>query len=129
MQILLAIAAGLAVLTGIVHSVLGELLIFRHLRSGTLVPAQDAPPLKNRNIRIIWATWHLATVFGWAFAAVLARLAMDPQAQLLSLVVSAIFVAYASGALLVFVGTRGRHPGWVALAAVAALTWGAFGGA
>jgi hypothetical protein len=25
--------------------------------------------------------------------------------------------------LLVLVGTRGRHPGWIALAAVAALVW------
>lgn len=56
MHMLLAIAAGLAFLTGIVHSVLGELLIFRHLRSGTLVPTTDALPLKSRNIRIIWAT-------------------------------------------------------------------------
>lgn len=89
MQTLLSIAAGLAVLTGIVHSALGELLIFRHLRNGTLVPTQDAPPLRSRNVRIIWATWHLASVFGWAFAAILARLAMDPQAQLLSLMVGA----------------------------------------
>lgn len=129
MQTLLFIAAGLAVLTGIAHSILGELLIFRHLRNDTLVPTQDAPPLRSRNVRIIWATWHLATVFGWAFAAVLARVAMDPQAQLLSVVLNAAVAAYAGGALLVLVGTRGRHPGWVALAAVAALTWGALGGA
>ncbi|MES9943184.1 MAG: hypothetical protein ABW104_15370 [Candidatus Thiodiazotropha sp. 6PLUC2] len=129
MQIILATAAGLAVLTGIVHSVMGELLIFRHLRNGTLVPTHDAPPLKNRNIRIVWATWHLATVFGWAFAAVLGRLAMDPQAEIISLVVGATVAAYAGGAMLVLVGTRGRHPGWVALSAVAALTWSALGGA
>lgn len=127
MQTTLAIAAGLAVLTGIVHSLLGELLIFRHLRNGTLVPALGAPPLRNRNIRIIWATWHLATVFGWAFAVILGRLAMDPQAPLLSLVIGAAVAAYAGGALLVLIGTRGRHPGWVALAAVAALTWVALG--
>jgi len=128
MQMLLATAAGLAFLTGIVHSVLGEWLIFRHLRSGTLVPTKDAPPLKNRNIRIIWATWHLATVFGWAFAAVLAYLAMDPQAQLLPLMMSAAIAAYIGGALLVIVGTRGRHPGWIALSAVAILTWAALSG-
>ena len=36
------LAAGLlALVVGAVHSLLGELLIFRHLRSGALVPAVD----------------------------------------------------------------------------------------
>lgn len=56
MQTPLAIAAGLAVLTGIIHSVLGERLNFRHLRRGSLVPDRDAPSLRRRHIRILWAT-------------------------------------------------------------------------
>lgn len=127
MQTFLAIAAVLAVLTGIAHSVLGELLIFRHLRQGTLVPAGDAPPLRTRHIRILWATWHLATVFGCAFAVMLGRLAVTPDARLPALLAEAAVAAYAGGSLLVLVGTRGRHPGWLALAAVAALTWAAIG--
>jgi len=123
MQTILAMAAGLAIFTGVAHSVLGELLIFRHLRKGTLVPDQDAPPLKGRHIRILWATWHLATVFGLAMAVVLAQLAVDPQVPILRLVVSATVAAYAGGSILVLVGTRGRHPGWIALGLVAALTW------
>lgn len=75
------------------------------------------------------AAGHLATVFGWAFASVLARLAVEPQAPLVSLIVGAAASAYAGGALLVLVGSRGRHAGWVALVAVAALAWGALGGA
>jgi hypothetical protein len=121
MQTYLAVAAGIAVLTGVAHSVLGEMLIFRQLRSGTLVPGLDAPPLRSRNIRIIWATWHLATVFGWAFAGVLLQLALSPHASLASLFLKATVAAYAGGSVLVLVGTRGRHPGWIALAAVAAL--------
>ena len=128
MQTLPSIAAAIAVLTGIAHSVLGEVLIFRQLRQGTLVPAGEAPPLRPRHIRILWATWHLASVFGWAFAVVLARLAVTPDAALRTLIVEAAVVAYAGGALLVLIGTRGRHPGWLALAAVAALTWVAVGG-
>lgn len=127
MHTYLMIAAVLATLTGIAHSVLGELLIFRHLRRGALVPAGDAPPLGNRHIRILWATWHLATVFGLAFAAVLASLAATPNAPLPDLLAAATVAAYAGGSLLVLVGTKGRHPGWVALAAVAALTWLALG--
>jgi hypothetical protein len=124
---MLAVAAGRAIVTGVAHSVLGELLILRHLRSGTLVPIHGAPPLQERRVRILWSTWHLATVFGWAVAAILLRLALQPDVPLLPLVASATVAANVGGSLLVPVGTTGRHPGWIALAAVAALTWRASG--
>lgn len=124
MQIFFFAAGVLALVTGLVHSVLGEILIFRHLRSGGLVPSMGAPPLRERNIRIIWATWHLGTVFGWAFAGVLLRLAFaHHDYSIQALVVSAIVFAYLGGSFLVLVGTKGRHPGWIALLVVAALTW------
>ena len=121
MQIPYLVAAILAALTGLAHSVLGEILIFRHLRNGSLVPALGAPPLRERNVRILWATWHLATLFGWAFAGVLFQLALGHPMSV-SLMTSAIVFAYLGGAVLVLVGTKGQHPGWVALTAVAALT-------
>ena len=126
MQTLYLVASGVAALTALVHSVLGEHLIFRHLRNGRVVPALGAPPLQPRNVRILWATWHLASVFGLAFSGLLLGLgrgatAPDP------LVTGAIVFAYVGGALFVLVGTRGRHPGWIALLAVAALTWAAAG--
>jgi hypothetical protein len=129
LQTYLAAAAVVAFLTGLVHSVLGEILIFRHLRRGTLVPALGAPPLRERNIRILWATWHLATVFGWTLAAILLQLALLPQAPLLDMVIGATIAANVGGSLLVLVGTRGRHPGWIALAIVAGLLWAATGAA
>ena len=58
------IAGLIAALTGVAHSFLGERLIFRHLRSGGLIPTLAAPPLRERHIRILWATWHLGSVFG-----------------------------------------------------------------
>ena len=115
------VAAVLVTVTGLVHSVLGETLIFRHLRNGGLVPALGAPPLRERNVRILWATWHLATLFGWAFAGLLFQLSLGHPMSA-SLVTRAIVFAYLGGAVLVLVGTKGRHPGWVALTAVAALT-------
>jgi hypothetical protein len=121
MQIPYLTAAMVAALTGLAHSVLGEVLIFRHLREGGLVPTLAAPPLRVRNIRILWATWHLATLFGWAFAGVLFQLALG-RPMSASFVIGAMLFAYLGGALLVLVGTRGRHPGWIALTAVAALT-------
>ena len=130
MQALFFAAGLLALITGVVHSVFGEILIFRHLRSGGLVPAMGAPPLRERNVRIIWATWHLGSVFGWAFAGVLLRLALAPHDYSLKpLVVSAIVFAYLGGSSLVLVGTKGRHPGWIALLVVAVCTWAAAGAA
>jgi hypothetical protein len=124
MQTLFFAAGVLAIFTGAAHSVLGEILIFRHLRHGSLVPARDAPPLRERNIRIIWASWHTLTVFGWAFAAVLLRLSFAaPDSSPRSLVVSAVVLANLGGSFLVLIGTRGRHPGWIALLVVAALAW------
>lgn len=130
MQPLLATAAVLAIATGVVHSLLGERLIFRHLRQSSLVPSLPAPPLQGRNVRILWATWHLASVFGWAFAGLLWQLAKNPGVALsASSVLCASAAGFLAGALLVLVGTRGRHPGWVALGAVGILSWAAIGAA
>ena len=122
MQTLYFVAAVLASVTGLIHSVLGEHLIFRHLRAGQLVPTKGALPLRERHIRILWATWHLGSVFGWAFAGLLLGLAFGSPSPL-ALAVWAIVFAYFGGAILVLVGTKGRHPGWLALLAVASLTW------
>jgi hypothetical protein len=122
-QLTLFAAATLAAATGIVHSVFGEVLVFRPLRDGGLVPARSAPPLRERHVRILWATWHLASVFGWAFAGILLRVSLGHPLSA-PLVLGATACAYLGGALLVLIGTRGRHPGWIALAAVATLTAG-----
>lgn len=119
MHIHLATAAVLAFATGVVHSVLGERLIFRHLRRNSLVPRGEAPPLRARHIGILWATWHLATVFGWAGAVLLWRAAQSPV--LAAQVNGPVAVAYGLAAVLVLIATRGRHPGWIALGLVALL--------
>jgi hypothetical protein len=117
----LYLAAGLlAAATGIVHSVLGERLIFRHLRAGAVVPTRAAPPLRERHVRILWATWHLGSVFGWAFAAMLLWLAFEPVPTE-ERIVAAIVGAHLGGSALVLLATRGRHPGWIALLLVAGL--------
>lgn len=113
----LAVATALAALTGVVHSVFGEILIFRRL-------PRDAAgnPLQWRSLGVLWATWHIASVMGWALAAVLWQLATTAEPLALhAYTLNAIAVAYGASGLLVLIGTRGRHPGWVALGAVAAL--------
>ena len=88
-------AGALALIVGAAHSVLGEILIFRHLRSRGLVPAMGAPPLRERHVRILWASWHLATVFGWAAGVVFLRLASpSTESSLQALVENAIVLAF-----------------------------------
>lgn len=125
MQPLLVTAGVLALITGVVHSLLGERLIFRRLRAGSLVPTLPAPPLQARHVRIQWATWHLASVLAWALAGLLLQASRGGAGT--HGVVGASAFAFLAGALLVLLGTRGRHPGWVALGAVGILSWMAMG--
>ncbi|NUO74793.1 MAG: hypothetical protein HOQ32_02145 [Lysobacter sp.] len=126
MQTYLLAAAVLAVLIAAAHSVLGEILIFRHLRSGSIVPALSAPPLKERHVRILWASWHLVSVCAAGFSAVLVYLASPGgRYSLAEIVLAAVMFTHLGGALPVLVGTRGRHPGWIGLLGVTALVWAA----
>lgn len=123
MNIHLTAASALCFIIGLIHSVLGEVLIFRRLRRpGALVPTEGGTALRERHVRILWASWHLATVFGWCVAAVLGWLAQRGQVALAaSLPAKAAAAALLAGAFLVHVGTKGRHPGWAGLLAAAVL--------
>lgn len=118
-------AAGLlAIFTGIVHSALGEVLIFRRLRPGGLIPTDGGQLLQERHVRIIWASWHTLSVFGWAMAAILIWLSLPSSSAIpRAAITQAITVAMLTGSLLVAFGTRARHPGWVGLLGVAILVW------
>lgn len=122
MNLFLIAAAVLAFLVGLTHSVLGEVRIFSRLRQGGLVPSAGTGALKESHVRILWATWHAVTGFGWAMAVLLiwtaAAAPLDPFVAPMPIVIAG---GMALGSLLVLVGTRGRHLGWVGLGAVAVL--------
>jgi hypothetical protein len=118
------IAAVLCVLVGLVHSVLGETRIFRRLRQRGLVPTHGGSLLEERHVRILWASWHVLTVFGWSIAGVLVWLALpELRAPSTWLVEAAIMTSMLAGSALVCIGTKARHPGWVGLLAVAVFVW------
>lgn len=56
MNIYFLAAAVLLILIGLVHSILGEKLIFRRMRKGGFIPTNGGPALREPHVRILWAT-------------------------------------------------------------------------
>lgn len=117
----LHVAAALSFATGLAHSVLCEVLIFQRLRRGTVVPTHGGNALGERHVRILWASWHVLTLMGWCMALMLVELAARPTNDMTGAITRLISVGMLTGGLTVLIGTRGRHPGWVAMTLVALL--------
>ena len=115
------VAAALAFATGLVHTVIGEMLIFRRLRRGTVIPTFGGDVLREPHVRILWACWHALTFLGWGMAAMLIVLAGVPASDTTQSMARLISVAMGASAAVVLVGTRAHHPGWLAMALVAVL--------
>lgn len=121
---MLTAAGALVLVIVIAHSVLGEILLLRHLPRLANVP-ELAPglgdALTRRTIRL---TWHVPSLLGVAMAAIL--LSLGARASLAAsdrFVVSAIAGSMLACGALALVVTRGRHPAWVAFLLVAALAF------
>lgn len=123
----LVAAALLAFLVGLVHSVLGERLIFQRLRRsprGGIVPIRSGERLHENHMRILWASWHALTAFGWGSATILLWLALpDARSAYPRLVEWALAITMFVAAALVFACTRGKHVGWAGLLGVSALIY------
>ena len=125
MNIYLFIAGILCFLLGIAHSILGEILIFKNKRKkGKLVPTLEGVDLKSKHLRILWATWHLASIFGWCLGATILKISLiqgEPQTEFGCFFVDVSMISMLASSLLVFFSTKGRHPGWVVLLAIGIL--------
>jgi hypothetical protein len=118
----LAAASVLTSLVAIGHSVIGEWVIFRGLRTSGVVPTQ-VPGLRAFEVRILWASWHVVTLLGLLLAWLMWGWAAPQPAVLASThALPAIALTFTASAVLVAYATRGRHPAWIALLLVAALT-------
>ncbi len=115
MNLYFVAAAALAVITGSVHSILGEILIFRRMREGKI--------LDESHVRILWASWHLMTVMGLGFASIILWLALPSEIPRDTFIELAIIVVMMVSSALVLIATRARHPGWIALLGVSILIW------
>ena len=121
MNLFLVSAGILSIVVGLVHSILGEFLIFKNLRNRSLIPNVSVPPLRHKHIQILWATWHLASIFGFAMGTILIQLAIASENSVLTIHSIALSMFLASA--LVFCATKGKHPGWAGLLGVAVLCW------
>ena len=119
MNLYFLIAGILCIILGLIHSFLGEILIFKSKRQkGNIVPSKTSSDFKVRYLRIIWATWHLATVFGWCIGTIIVKISLvqnDLNSSFSKMIIQPIIFAMFIGFLLVLVGTKGKHPGWIVL--------------
>ena len=109
----------LCILLGVIHSILGEYLIFRHKRKDKeIIPSKGGNDLREKHLRIIWATWHLASILGICIGLVLIMLTKNSSlldAQVLHDVIRLIAYSMLIASLLVMFSTKGKHPGWIVL--------------
>ena len=122
---ILSTAGCLAFALGFIHSILGEILIFKRMRDGGIIPTNGGSLLEERHVRILWASWHLVTVFGWGIGAILCwfSISSSEETAIPSFVINSVVMAMIAGATVVLVGTKGKHPGWVILITIAILSW------
>lgn len=122
MNYFLITCAALAFVVGLIHSILGERLIFRRIRHKGLVPTDGGSVLREQHVRIQWANWHITTAMGWGIAAVLFWLGThEAQRGALAFIEQVIVLSMLASSALVLVGTKAKHPGWIGLLGVAVL--------
>lgn len=111
------LAAGvLLIAIGLIHSILGERIIFRRMRAQGMIPTQGGNLLREPHVRILWATWHMASIMGWFIACVLFWLALPSSSNVhTSFLAKALIITLLASSALVLIGTKGRHPGWIGL--------------
>jgi len=119
MNIYFLIAGILSFLLGVIHSILGEYLIFNDKREkGNLVPTKMNEAINVKHLRIIWSTWHLLSFFGWGIAAILVKLSLTTEilnSELIRFMLNSCIITMIASSLLVLIGTKGKHPGWIVL--------------
>lgn len=114
MNVILILAGVLSLALGLIHSILGERMIFQSLRR----TQEHSTFYRYRGI--LWATWHLVTLFGMCLGVYLLELGgVNVPGDLAIYVAWTMFV----GAVMVILGTRGKHVGWVVLLLIAILIW------
>ncbi|MEW6641217.1 MAG: hypothetical protein AB1586_11980 [Pseudomonadota bacterium] len=103
-DLMLQAAGVIAILTAVIHGVLGETKVFA---SATIEPRR-----LRTLIRLVWQCSTVAWIAGGVLLFVAPLIAAGPARHW---IVGAMAAMLAFGALANAFATRGRHPGWMAL--------------
>ncbi len=122
MNIALLIAGLTSIIVGTTHSVLGERTVLKELKHASIDPRFEDIPISETSKHILWATWHIASIFGWLTGVTLIGVATN-AIVIPSVLISCIAVSMASCGALVLTATKAKHPGWLGLFLVAILCW------
>ncbi|MGQ3053798.1 MAG: hypothetical protein ACT6S0_18630 [Roseateles sp.] len=110
----LYVAAVLALLVGIAHSVLGErYILIRLFRRDGLPKLFGGTEFTARTLRF---AWHVTTIAWWGFAAVLVQLAQGSLTA--SSVAFAIGITFSATGLVTLTASRGKHLAWPVFLAI-----------
>lgn len=116
MNSLLLAAALIAIATVLVHSILGEWLIIGRLQAKLLPSVRGSRTITLRTLRF---AWHITTVLGLGIALILLH-----QAKLAApdvFVLRCLMLTFFASFLVALLGSRARHPSWIAFIAMAVL--------
>jgi hypothetical protein len=123
-NIYLLLAGVLLILLALGHSVLGEHLIFKQLNRGADGHSQAIQLLAQRRWDALRSTWHLVSLLAFGLGAVLlVGASLDSATSKLSHILTAISLTFAVSTIFWLIGTRGKHPAWIVLAMITALTY------
>ncbi len=120
MNTYLLVAAGLSILGGILHSALGERLIFSRLTTEALPETLGSREFALRVLRLFW---HLVSVAWWGFAALLVLLASAPASEDNRRLLWVIALSFLGSAAVSVVVSRGKHFSWGVLLTIAVVIW------
>jgi hypothetical protein len=100
------LAGILLILLALAHTIIGELLIFRHLAKGTAKHEAALAVLEQRRWYAIRSSWHLVTFLACGLGLVLMDITHPVVVITWTIGITTIFW---------FIGTRGKHPAWIVL--------------
>ncbi|MCD4692789.1 MAG: hypothetical protein K8R79_07740 [Calditrichales bacterium] len=114
------IAALLAFIIGLAHSVLGERYILIRLFKRELPRLFGSDLFTKRTLRF---AWHLTTAAWWGMAVIFVALALREVDNTSVIVVNIIAITFLVSAVVSLLGSRGRHFSWIVFILIAAAAW------
>ena len=114
------IAALLAFIIGLAHSILGERYILIRLFKRELPRLFGSDLFTKRTLRF---AWHLTTAAWWGMAVIFVALALREVDNTSVIVVNIIAITFLVSAVVSLLGSRGRHFSWIVFILIAAAAW------